>query len=39
MTTDLTGVLRQTDLLRLVPDKDLEAVIAASRLRPSAGVR
>ena len=33
MTTDLTGVLRQTDLLRLVPDQDLEAVIAASRLR------
>jgi hypothetical protein len=39
MTTDLTGVLRQTDLLRLVPDGDLEAVIAASRLRAFRGVR
>jgi hypothetical protein len=33
MTTDLTGVLRQTSLLRSVPDQDLEAVVAASRLR------
>ena len=33
MTTDLTGILRRTSLLRSVPDEDLEAVIAASRLR------
>ena len=33
MTTDLTGVLRQTSLLRLVPEQDLNAAAAASRLR------
>jgi CRP-like cAMP-binding protein len=33
MTTDVTGVLRQTGLFRSVPPQDLEAVIAASRLR------
>ena len=33
MTTDLTGILRRTALLRSVPDEDLKAVIAASRLR------
>jgi CRP/FNR family transcriptional regulator, cyclic AMP receptor protein len=33
MTTDVTGILRQTDLLRSVPPEDIEAVAAASRLR------
>jgi CRP/FNR family cyclic AMP-dependent transcriptional regulator len=33
MTTDVIGMLRQTDLLRSVPAQDLEAVAAASRLR------
>jgi CRP/FNR family transcriptional regulator, cyclic AMP receptor protein len=33
MTTDVTGILRGTDLLRSVPAEDLEAVAAASRLR------
>jgi CRP/FNR family transcriptional regulator, cyclic AMP receptor protein len=33
VTTDLTGILRQTDLLRSVPARDLEAVVAASRSR------
>lgn len=33
MTTDLTGILRGTHLLRSVPAGDLEAVAAASRLR------
>ena len=33
MTTDRTEVLRQTDLLRLMPGEDLKAVIGASRLR------
>jgi CRP-like cAMP-binding protein len=33
MTTDVTGILRKTDLLRSVPAADLEAVAAASRLR------
>jgi CRP/FNR family transcriptional regulator, cyclic AMP receptor protein len=33
MTTDVTGILRQTDLLRSVPARDLDAVIAVSRLR------
>jgi CRP-like cAMP-binding protein len=33
MTSDLTGVLRQTSLLRSVPGEDLKAVVAASRLR------
>ena len=33
MTTDVTGILRQTALLRSVPAEDLEAVAAASRLR------
>jgi CRP/FNR family cyclic AMP-dependent transcriptional regulator len=33
MTADITGILRQTDLLRSVPAADLEAVAAASRLR------
>jgi CRP/FNR family transcriptional regulator, cyclic AMP receptor protein len=31
--TDVTGILRQTDLLRLVPPEDLAAVAAASRVR------
>jgi len=30
---DVTGVLRQTDLLRSVPASDLEPIAAASRLR------
>lgn len=33
MTTDVTGILRRTDLLRSVSALDLEAVIAVSRLR------
>jgi CRP/FNR family transcriptional regulator, cyclic AMP receptor protein len=33
MVTDVTGVLRQTDLLRSVPARDLEAIAAASRVR------
>jgi CRP/FNR family cyclic AMP-dependent transcriptional regulator len=33
MTTDVTGILRQTDLLCSVSAPDLEAVIAVSRLR------
>jgi CRP/FNR family transcriptional regulator, cyclic AMP receptor protein len=33
MTIDVTGVLRQTDLLRSVPASDLEPIAAASRLR------
>ena len=33
MATDVTGALRQTDLLRTVPGTDLEPVAAASRLR------
>jgi CRP/FNR family transcriptional regulator, cyclic AMP receptor protein len=33
MTVDVTGVLRQTSLLRSVPAEDLRAVAAASRLR------
>jgi hypothetical protein len=33
MSTDVTGILRQTDLLRSVPAKDIEAIAAASRLR------
>jgi len=33
MTTDLTGVLRRTGLLGSVPDEDLRAVAAASRVR------
>ena len=33
MTADLTGILGQTSLLGSVPAQDLEAVVAASRLR------
>jgi CRP-like cAMP-binding protein len=33
MTTDLTGILHQTGLLRSVPAQDLEAAVAVSRLR------
>lgn len=33
MTTDVTGILRRTELLRSLPQEDLEAVAAASRLR------
>ena len=33
MAIDVTGVLRQTDLLRSVPAQDLETIAAASRLR------
>jgi len=33
VATDVTGALRQTDLLRTVPGTDLEPVAAASRLR------
>ena len=33
MAIDVTGVLRQTDLLRSVPASDLEPIAAASRLR------
>jgi CRP/FNR family transcriptional regulator, cyclic AMP receptor protein len=33
VATDVTGALRQTDLLRLVPAPELEAIAAASRLR------
>ncbi len=33
MATDVTGALRQTDLLRSVPARDLEAIAAASRVR------
>src|SRR6202167_1018349 len=33
MAIDVTGVLRQTDLLRSVPVQDLETIAAASRLR------
>jgi CRP/FNR family transcriptional regulator, cyclic AMP receptor protein len=34
MTTDIAGVLRQTDLLRLAPAHDLDNVARVSRLRP-----
>jgi len=33
VTTDVTGILRRTELLRSLPQEDLEAVAAASRLR------
>jgi CRP-like cAMP-binding protein len=33
MTTDVTGVLRETGLLGSVPPDDLAALVAASRLR------
>ena len=33
MTTDVTGILRRTELLRAAPAGDLEAVAAASRVR------
>jgi hypothetical protein len=33
MTTDLAGILRETDLLGSVPTADLEAVAAVSRVR------
>ena len=33
MATDVTGILRQTDLLGSVPTQDLEALVAVSRLR------
>ena len=33
MTTDLTGILRGTHLLRSVPARDVEGIVAASRLR------
>jgi CRP/FNR family transcriptional regulator, cyclic AMP receptor protein len=33
VATDVTGALRQTDLLRSVPAHDLESIAAASRLR------
>jgi CRP-like cAMP-binding protein len=33
MTSDVSGLLRQTELLRSVPDRDLAAVAAASRMR------
>jgi CRP-like cAMP-binding protein len=33
MTTDVTGILKGTDLLRSAPAEDLEALAAASRLR------
>ena len=33
MTTDVVGILRRTELLRSVPDADLAAIAAASRLR------
>ena len=33
MTTDVTNILRETDLLRSVPADDLQALAAASRLR------
>jgi CRP/FNR family transcriptional regulator, cyclic AMP receptor protein len=33
MTTDVTGILRGTNLLRSVPDEDLKSAAAASRLR------
>ena len=33
MTTDVTGILRRTNLLRSVPIEDLEAVAVVSRLR------
>src|SRR5215469_11101384 len=33
MTTDVTGILRQTDLFRLLSAQDLETVAGASRLR------
>jgi CRP/FNR family transcriptional regulator, cyclic AMP receptor protein len=33
MTTDVTGILRGTNLLRSVPPEDLKAIAAASRLR------
>jgi hypothetical protein len=33
MTTDVTGILRGTELLRSVPAEDLRALAAASRLR------
>ena len=33
MTTDVVGILRRTELLRSVPDADLAAIAATSRLR------
>lgn len=33
MTTDVTGILRGTNLLRSLPDEDLAAIAAAARLR------
>jgi len=33
MTADVTGILRETSLLRSVPAEDLTALAAASRLR------
>jgi CRP/FNR family transcriptional regulator, cyclic AMP receptor protein len=33
VTTDVTGILRRTELLRSLPQPDLETVAAASRLR------
>lgn len=33
MTNDVLGILRQTELLRSVPAQDLDALVAASRLR------
>jgi CRP/FNR family transcriptional regulator, cyclic AMP receptor protein len=33
MAADVAGILRQTDLLRPVPARDLDAIAAASRLR------
>jgi CRP/FNR family transcriptional regulator, cyclic AMP receptor protein len=33
VTADVTGILRRTELLRSLPQRDLEAVAAASRLR------
>jgi CRP/FNR family transcriptional regulator, cyclic AMP receptor protein len=33
MTADVTGILRETSLLRSVPDEDLKALAAHSRLR------
>jgi CRP-like cAMP-binding protein len=33
VTTDVIGILRRTELLRSLPQEDLEAVAAASRLR------
>jgi CRP/FNR family transcriptional regulator, cyclic AMP receptor protein len=33
VTTDLAGILRETDVLRTAPDADLEALAGASRVR------